>query len=118
MLTNNFAQWRELLNTRYGVSNRNDVVNENIQYLQNMKLRIDDKINNIREDRQQNLNLLKKEMSARLYQYQTELNDLKKEVADKMQEMKTPVPPPAAAPAAAATQYLRRNKRKRDTDAN
>lgn len=115
MLTNNFAQWRELLNTRYGVSNRNDVVNENIQYLQNMKLRIDDKINNIREDRQQNLNLLKKEMSARLYQYQTELNDLKKEVADKMQEMKTPVPPPAAAP---ATQYLRRNKRKRDTDAN
>ena len=106
MLTNNFAQWRELLNTRYGVSNRNDVVNENIQYLQNMKLRIDDKINNIREDRQQNLNLLKKEMSARVYQIQKELNDLKKEIEDNMKainEKKTH-----------GGGYLRKNKRKYD----
>ena len=99
------AQWKELMNNRYGASGRNTVVNENIRDLNNMKKEIDDKINNIRGDRLQNLNLLKKEMSARLYQFQTELNDMKKEIADKMKEKKEDTH-------VREGKYLRRNKRK------
>lgn len=99
------AQWKELMNNRYGASGRNTDVNENIRHLNNMKKEIDDRINNIREDRLQNLNLLKKEMSARLYQFQTELNDMKREVADKMKEKKEETH-------LGEGKYLRRNKRK------
>lgn len=99
------TQWKELMNNRYGASGRNTDVNENIRHLNNMKKEIDDRINNIREDRLQNLNLLKKEMSARLYQFQTELNDLKREVADKMKEKKEETH-------LGEGKYLRRNKRK------
>ena len=97
--------WRELLNTRYGVSGRNTVINQNINDLRHMQHRIDDKIYNIRADRQHDLNILTKEMSARVYQIQTELNDMKKEIEDNMKainEKKT------------RDGYLRKNKRKYD----
>jgi hypothetical protein len=98
-----FAEWRQLIDNKYGVSYKNDIVNNNIYDLRNMKDEIDDKIKNIQNERQTNLNILKKEMAIKMNQFQTELKDMKKEIDEqlkKMNENKT------------QHQYFRKNKRK------
>lgn len=103
-MTSNFAQWRQSLNEKYGVSYKNNIINNNMNDLKNMKNEIDNKISHIRQDRQNNLNILKKEVDIKIYQFQTELKEMKTEVEEKMKEFndkKTKQPT-----------YLRRNKRK------
>ena len=106
-MTTNFEIWRQSLNNKYGVSQNNQIINNNIYDLRNMKQEVHSKIKNIQEEREKNLNLLKKEINVRMEQYKLELNDLKKEVEEKIKQLnenknQNPI----------KNSYLRRNKRK------
>ena len=105
-MTTNFAQWRQTINEKYGVSYKNNIINHNMNELKNMKYEIDNKISNIRQERQNNLNILKKEMDIKIYQFQTELKEMKTEVEEKMKELN------ANKNQNQKNQYLRHNKRK------
>jgi hypothetical protein len=72
-----------------------------------MKEEVHSKIKKIQEEREKNLNILKKEINIRTEQYKLELNDLKKEVEEKIKQLnenknQNPI----------KNSYLRRNKRK------
>ena len=85
-MTSKFAQWRQSLDDKYGISGKNQMVNDNINHLRGMKHEINIKINDIHEERQKNLNILKKEIDIKLNEYHNELKDMKKEVEEKMKE--------------------------------
>jgi hypothetical protein len=108
-MTTNFEIWRQSLNDKYGVSQNNQIINNNIHDLRNMKEEVHSKIKKIQEEREKNLNILKKEINIRTEQYKLELNDLKKEVEEKIKQLnenknknQNPI----------KNSYLRRNKRK------
>jgi hypothetical protein len=105
-MTTIFAQWRQTINEKYGVSYKNNIINHNMNELKNMKYEIDNKITNIRQERQNNLNILKKGMDIKIYQLQTELKEMKTEVEEKMKELNVDKNQNQK------KQYLRHNKRK------
>ena len=82
-----FAEWRQIIDNKYGVSYKNDIVNNNIYDLRNMTAEIDNKIKNIQNERQTNMNILKKEMAIKMNQFQTELKDMKKEIDEQLKKM-------------------------------
>lgn len=86
-MSSKFEQWRQSLNDKYGVQKTNQIINNNIQELKTMKQEINTKITHIHQERQQNLNILKKEIAIKLNNYHNELKNLKKEVEDKMKEL-------------------------------
>lgn len=85
-MTSKFAEWRLSLDSKYGVSFKNKMLNHNIYHLRGMKDEINSKINDIHEERQKNLNILKKEIDIKLNEYHNELKNIKKEVEEKMKE--------------------------------
>jgi hypothetical protein len=106
-MTTKFEIWRQSLDNKYGVSRTNQMINNNIHDLRNMNEEVHSKIKNIQEEREKNINILKKEINVRTEQYKTELNDLKKEVEEKIKQLnenknQNPIKNPS----------LRRNKRK------
>jgi len=86
-MASKFEQWRQSLNNKYGVSEKNQRINNNIEYLRSMKQEINTKITLIHQERQQNLNILKKEIDIKVINYHDELKQMKKEVEDKMKEL-------------------------------